>query len=143
MQLALDALDRLIELIEEQGGRIRASEAARHLLAVRTPPEGLARLLLAPLVERDSRLRWRGAFIALSAATDPPLAEADFVVFDLETTGLAGPGARICEIGAVRIETLEPSRSFETLVASQKGVSLRSSSLTGLTSELLRGAPDA
>ena len=60
MQLAIDSLDRLVELLEERGGRVRASEAAAHLFAVRQAPEGLARSLLTPLVDQDARLAWRG-----------------------------------------------------------------------------------
>ena len=55
MQLAIDSLDRLVELLEERGGRVRASEAAAHLFAVRQAPEGLARSLLQPLVDDDER----------------------------------------------------------------------------------------
>src|SRR3954454_15707813 len=58
VQLALDSLDRLVELLEERGGRVRASEAAAHLFAVKQAPEGLARQLLGPLVEGDPRLAW-------------------------------------------------------------------------------------
>ena len=52
MQLAIDSLDRLVELLEERGGRVRASEAAAHLFAVRQAPEGLARSLLQPARRR-------------------------------------------------------------------------------------------
>src|SRR5271169_3380821 len=107
VQLAIDSLDRLVELLEERGGRARASEAASHLFAVRQAPEGLARSLLGPLVDGDARLCWRGSFVALASAPDPLLAEAEFVVFDLETTGLSHASARICEIGAVRVQALE------------------------------------
>src|SRR5579864_5773719 len=106
VQLALDSLDRLVELVEETGGRVRASEAARHLFAVSRTSEGLARSLLGPLVDADARLRWRGTSVALAEARDPPIGEECFVVFDLETTGLAAASARICEIGAVRLRRL-------------------------------------
>ena len=65
VQLALDSLDRLVELLEEKGGRARASEAAAQLFAVKQAPEGLARQLLGPLVDGDARLCWRGSFVAL------------------------------------------------------------------------------
>ena len=117
MQLAFDSLDRLVELVEEHGGRVPASEAAAFLFAVRQAPAGLARALLEPLVEEDARLGWRGSFVALVDRESPALDEASFVVFDLETTGLSVASSRICEIGAVRIERLETVASFETLVA--------------------------
>src|SRR5205823_9293681 len=96
MQLAFDSVDRLVELVEERGA-VPATEAARHLLALRQAPEGLARSLIGDLVEGDARLAWRGSCVALSAPlADPLLEEACFVVVDLETTGLAASSARIC-----------------------------------------------
>ena len=74
-----------------------------------------------PLAARRPGLRRRTAALDRlggrdrQAEKDPLLEEADYVVFDLETTGL-GRGARICEIGAVRISALEQAATFETLV---------------------------
>jgi DNA polymerase-3 subunit epsilon len=45
-----------------------------------------------------------------------PLESADFVVVDLETTGLSATHAAILEIGAVRVSRLKVVDSFETLV---------------------------
>jgi DNA polymerase III epsilon subunit family exonuclease len=141
MQLAIDSLDRLVGLVDEAGGRLRASEAARQVFALPRVPEGLARTLLLPLVNADARLAWRGAFVALSSAPDPPLEQAVFVVFDLETTGLAAASARICEIGAVRLRRLEPDGTFATLVAPGVPLPRPIGRLTGLTDEELRTAP--
>jgi DNA polymerase-3 subunit epsilon len=141
MQLAIDSLDRLVELVEERGGRVRASDAARHLFAVRQAPEGLARTLLSPLVADDARLAWRGSFVALAAIPDPLLADTEFVVFDLETTGLSHVSSRICEIGAVRIQGLEIADTFQTLVAPKTAVPQAVRRLTGLSDDDLRRAP--
>ncbi len=141
MQLAFDSLDRLVELVEEGGGYLPASEAAAKLLRVRRPPEGLARSLLKPLVEEDARLVWRGAHVALAGPPPAALEEAVFVVFDLETTGLAAASARICEVGAVRVERLESADTFQTLVA--PGIPLPGpiGKLTGLSDVELGRAP--
>ncbi len=104
-------------------------------------PEGLARSLLGPLVDADARLAWRGAFVALSAASDPLLHEASFVVFDLETTGLAVASSRICEIGAVRLHRLEQDGVYETLVAPGVPLPRPVGRLTGLSDAELRAAP--
>src|SRR5262245_51593376 len=141
MQLAFDSLDRLVALVEERGGRVLATEAARALFAVRQAPDGLARSLLHPLVEQDARLAWRGSFVALAHAANPALEDARFVVFDLETTGLQTASARICEIGAVRVERLEPTATFETLVAPGVPLPAPIGRLTGLTDAELRRAP--
>jgi DNA polymerase III subunit epsilon len=141
VQLAIDSLDRLVELAEERGGRVTASEAARHLFAVRRAPAGVARSLLGPLVDGDARLAWRGSFVALVEHEPARLDDATYVVFDLETTGLAVASARICEIGAVRIERLEPAAVFETLVAPGVPLPAPVGRLTGLTDAELRRAP--
>ena len=67
MQLALDAADRLVELVEERRGPVPADEAARRLFALRTAPVALARSLLEDVVAADARLAWRGASVALAA----------------------------------------------------------------------------
>ncbi len=143
MQLAFDAVDRLVELLEERGRPVPAAEAARHLLALKQPPEGLARTLLGEIVAGDSRVAWRGNAVALAQGSpDPPLEDAWFVVVDLETTGLSAASARICEIGAVRVHGLELGERFQTLV--RPGVPLPEAigRLTGLRDAELRGAPD-
>src|SRR5918912_1863083 len=104
MQLRLDAADRLVELVEERRGPVVAEEAAQRLFALRQAPVGLARSLLADVVEADARLRWRGDAVALAApvGADRVLESAAYVVVDLETTGLRPGRSQICEIGAVR-----------------------------------------
>jgi DNA polymerase III epsilon subunit family exonuclease len=141
VQLAIDSLDRLVELVEEAGGRVRASTAARELFALARTPEGHARTLLGPLVDGDARLAWRGPDVALADTPDPPIADASFVVFDLETTGLQIASARICEIGAVRLERLAPAATFETLVAPGVKLPAPVGRLTGLSDDALRAAP--
>src|SRR5215210_205919 len=118
MQLSFDAADRLVELVEEARGTLGVEDAARSLFALRHAPTGLARELLAEVVDGDSRLAWRGNAVGLAqeAGADVPLEAARYVVVDLETTGLRPGQARICEIGAVRLEGLTPAGTFQTLV---------------------------
>ena len=112
MQLALDALDRLVDTLEERG-TLSAVEAARSLFAIASIPEGLACSLLADITAGDSRLVCSGAMVSLTGSrVDPLLEEAEFVVFDLETTGLSAERCQICEFGAVRVRALELVDSF-------------------------------
>jgi len=143
MQLRLDAADRLVELVEERRGPVFAEEAARRLFALRQVPVGLARSLLAEVVDADARLRWRGDAVALAApaGADLALESATYVVVDLETTGLRPGSARICEIGAVRVRALELEAEFETLVDPRAPLGRAVSALTGLTDRQLHGAP--
>src|SRR5438132_13795741 len=114
--MAIDSLDRLVELVEERGGRVGAADAARELFALGRTNDGLARSLLGPLVESDARLAWRGACVALAESRSPLLEEAAFCVFDLETTGLATPSPRISEFAAARIERLTLAGTLDPLV---------------------------
>src|SRR3954447_10880625 len=141
MQLAIDSLDRLVELVEACGGPAPAGEAARELFALARTGDAVARSLLGPLVDGDARLVWRGASVALAESRSPRLEHAAFCVFDLETTGLATASARICEIGAVRVEALGVARRFETLVAPGVPLPAPIGRLTGLSDEALRRAP--
>ncbi len=141
MQLALDALDRLVETLEESGP-LSTVEAARSLFATPSISEGLATSLLGDVTAGDSRVVCSGATVSLTGETrDPLLDEAELVVFDLETTGLSAARDRICEIGAVRVRGLELVDSFESLV--NPGVALPGpvERLTGLRADELRRAP--
>jgi DNA polymerase III epsilon subunit family exonuclease len=141
VQLALDALDRLVDTLEERGS-LSAVEAARSLFATSSISEGLACSLLAEVTAGDSRVVCAGATVSLNGSrADPLLEEAEFVVFDLETTGLSAVRNRICEIGAVRVRALEPVDSFQSLV--NPGVALPEpvARLTGLREQELRRAP--
>jgi DNA polymerase III epsilon subunit family exonuclease len=141
VQLAFDSADRLVELLEERGAPVRAVDAARSLFALRSAPEGLARSLLDDVVSGDARLTWIGSAVGLARPNvDPLLEEAEYVVFDLETTGL-GRGAQICEIGAVRVASLELADEFQTLVDPHGPLPAAISTLTGIRSSDLRGAP--
>ena len=143
MQLAFDAADRLVELVEERRGPVPVEEAARALFALAHAPEGLARSLVEDVVAGDARLAWRGACVGLAAppGRDLPLEAARFVVVDLETTGLRPGRSAICEIGAVRVEALLPAGTFQTLV--DPGVPLPPviTGITGIEERDLRGAP--
>jgi DNA polymerase III epsilon subunit family exonuclease len=63
---------------------------------------------------------------------------AEFVFFDLETTGLSPRGCRIIEIAALRVgERGRVSRSFEALVRIDEPVPWFITRLTGITDEML------
>jgi DNA polymerase III epsilon subunit family exonuclease len=143
MQLAFDSADRLVELVEARHGPVPAEDAARALFALRHVPVGLARELLADVVEGDARLAWRGACVGLAEPAGGALAleDATYVVVDLETTGLSPGTSAICEIGAVRVRGLELEERFETLVNPRRPLPAPVAVLTGIDPLALRGAP--
>jgi DNA polymerase III epsilon subunit family exonuclease len=77
------------------------------------------------------------------AVCDRPLATADFVVVDLETTGLSPDAAVILEIGAVRVHGLEAGGRFETLIRPPAPLSRAIADLTGIDDAMVADAPEA
>ena len=75
---------------------------------------------------------WDGGRIAFSD---------EFVVFDVETTGLSARHDRIIQIGAVKICGGEIIDSFATFVDPQRELPAKITELTKITPELLAGAP--
>jgi DNA polymerase-3 subunit epsilon len=141
MQLALDGLDRLVDMIHEQGA-LSTVDAARLLFATGPISDGLACSLLTDVTAGDSRIVCTGTTVALAGAReDPFLEDAEFVAFDLETTGLSGTRDRICEIGAARVRELELVDSFQSLVNPRLPLPQPVARLTGLREEELRRAP--
>lgn len=70
------------------------------------------------------------------------LQDARFCVIDVETTGLVAARDRITEIAAVRIENLRiDSNVFTSLINPERPVPGLITELTGISDEMLRGAP--
>jgi len=143
MQLSFDAADRLVELVQARQGAVGSEEAARVLFALERAPATLAHSLLADVIEGDARLAWLGGRVGLADGQTPEtlIEDAELVVFDLETTGLSASRDRMCEIGAVRVRSLEIAETFETLVDPRVSLPPTIARLTGLRDIDLRRAP--
>jgi DNA polymerase-3 subunit epsilon len=143
VQLSFDAADTLVDLAMARGGALPAGEAARTLFALASAPAALARSLLDEVVQGDARLTWRGELVALAGAPglDRGIELAQWVVFDLETTGLSPSSSRICEIGAQRVRELELDDTFETFVNPYVPLPAAIQALTGISPGDLRSAP--
>ncbi|HOB55440.1 MAG TPA: PolC-type DNA polymerase III, partial [Defluviitoga tunisiensis] len=68
---------------------------------------------------------------------DKYIQEAEYVVFDLETTGLEPALNEIIEIGAVKLKDMKIVSKFHSLVKPKKPVSQFTTNLTGITNEML------
>lgn len=64
----------------------------------------------------------------------------DFVVIDIETTGIAVSNS-IIEISALKFEDFKPKELFTSLVKPQKKISEESISINGITNEMTENAP--
>ena len=67
--------------------------------------------------------------------------DEEFVAFDLETTGLSSKNDRIIEIGAVVVKNGQEVDRFQTFVDPQRKLEKKIVDLTGITDEILVGAP--
>ena len=67
--------------------------------------------------------------------------DQEFVAFDLETTGLSSKTDRIIEIGAVILKNGQETGRFQTFVDPERKLEKKIVDLTGITDEMLAGAP--
>lgn len=143
-------LRRSLEQLRRRGRPLPVAELAERLLALTSPVDPhLAKRLVAVALERSpdslpdpvsgSQLRTG----AEAAVADLRVEDAEFVVVDLETTGLAVDGSAILEIGAVRVSRLEPADRFATLLRPPGRVPRRITALTGIDDAMLAEAPTA
>lgn len=70
------------------------------------------------------------------------LDEVDYVIIDVETTGLSPEGGdRVCEIGAVKLRGGAVIGTFSTLIDPQRPISAGAFSVNGISPGMLMGAP--
>ncbi len=122
-----------------------ALQIARVCLGSRAVPKKVADSLVRTLIGEDRRFAAlpRGRWAVCPDPGRPSgrrLGSAVFTVVDVETTGTSS-GSRIIEIGAVRVEGLKAGGTFETLVDAGVPVPSEISAMTGITREMLEGAP--
>ena len=82
------------------------------------------------------------AFKITNEAEDFNLREATYVAFDIETTGLSVSNDSIIEIGAVKVVSGVVTDSFQTFVNPHRKIPGYITDITGITDEMLVGAPD-
>src|SRR5262245_24038356 len=115
-------LRRAHDLLLKRNEPLTAEELARHIFASGPLPPGtgaswvyLVEQLLAPapMFARDEEGRWG---LAAWILAERDLDDVEFIVLDVETTGLAPGRHRLIEVGAVLLRGGEVAASFQSLV---------------------------
>ena len=139
---------RVLDRVGAHGQALPLDELARRLFALTSRP---APLLARRLVASVLGVRAEVLPDALDLAAVPCLAAGDvaslpferveWIVVDLETTGLSVEACTILEIGAVRISGLQRVERFQTLVDPGRPIPSRITALTGIDRSAVDGAP--
>jgi DNA polymerase III epsilon subunit family exonuclease len=127
------------------GGPRHTLEVARAVLNLEGNPSAAASAVFT-LLGADPRFRVDGSGIwSLDAERDGPglpLSRLSFAVVDVETTGGSwNHGHRVTEIAVVPVDGGRPGSVFETLVNPGRPIPPRIQGLTGITDEMVSGAP--
>ena len=136
-------INETIALLRSFNGKASAVSVVDFVMKIRKPDRKLAKLLVADLIARDPRLALDGDTVVLAddGFEHLELADTEFVVFDLETTGAKAPPCRITEIGAYRVKGGEVLDKFHTLVNPETPIPSFIVGLTGINDTMVAEAP--
>lgn len=133
-----------IDLLTCSGGRAAASEIVDAVFKLSHIDDELAGLLVADLIRNDRRFKFvENNTVELQADDSQSrlLRELDFVVVDVEATGAKTPPNRLIELGAYRIRGGRIVDKFLSLVNPEIPIPRFVASLTGISNEMVKGAP--
>jgi DNA polymerase-3 subunit alpha (Gram-positive type) len=132
-----------IALLRSFGGQASAVSVVDFVMKIRRPDPGVAKMLVADLIERDPRLRLNDDTVELTpdAYDERDIEGTDFVVFDVETTGSKVPPGRMIEIGAYRVRKGRVAEEFIRLVNPETPIPPFITNLTGITPAMVAEAP--
>jgi DNA polymerase III epsilon subunit family exonuclease len=131
------------DLLSKNGGRATFTEIVDVVFRLAHADEELAASLVGDLVRGDPRFSIEAAHLTI--LDDPierrPLSEIDFVVLDVEAIGARGVPARIIELGAYHVRSGKIIDEFQTLIDPAVPLPRFIAALTGISDEMLKGAP--
>ena len=137
-------VEAAVAWLRTAGGRARVERVAEEVFSV----SDLDSLTAAQLVSEFLKDDWRVALDAggeVELRCDDPearaLADTEFVVFDVETTGSKRPPCRVVEIGLCRVSAGRIVAELETLVNPCAPIPPFISTLTGITDAMVSTAP--
>ncbi len=75
-------------------------------------------------------------------ATDIAIADAEYVIFDIETTGLSVTSNKIIEIAGVKMKEGKEIDRFATFIDPHERIPYNIQQLTNITDDMVKGAPE-
>jgi DNA polymerase-3 subunit epsilon len=144
-----DLLRRARDLLLERNEPLPSAELARHIFGGATLSTGIAAawvgmvnslLRPSPVFTQDEEGRWGLAAWSIAGQT---LDETEFIVLDVETTGLAPGRHRLIEVGAVLVRGSEVAASFQNLIQPDRSIPQFITKFTGISARMVARAPRA
>ncbi|MCG8468666.1 MAG: 3'-5' exonuclease [Gemmatimonadetes bacterium] len=140
-------VERALGLLAE--GPASSVVLAKRVLAIDGAAPAVAERLVEellsgePRVSRDAAGEWRvpAGSSAGGSSNERPLDRLRYAVVDVETTGIVGSGGRIIELAVVHVDRGAITDSFSTLVDAGVSIPPWITRLTGIRTEMIRGAP--
>jgi DNA polymerase III epsilon subunit family exonuclease len=137
-------IQETFDLLRKNGGRATFTEIVDVVFRLAHADEELAASLVGDLVRGDPRFSIEATHLTI--LDDPierrPLSEIDFVVLDVEAIGVRGMPARIIELGAYHVRSGKIIDEFQTLIDPRVPLPRFIAALTGISDEMLKGAPE-
>jgi DNA polymerase III epsilon subunit family exonuclease len=137
-------VEEAIDVLRAAGGRARVEQLAEAVFQIPDCDSVTAAHLFAEFLRDDWRISLNDADEVELTCEDSEclaLAGAEFVVFDVETTGPKRPPDRVVEIGACRVRQGRIVAEFETLVNPRAPIPPFISTLTGISDAMVSAAP--
>jgi DNA polymerase III epsilon subunit family exonuclease len=146
-------LDELVGLLEARDRRVAISEVGVEVFRLRNPRNQSFQQVLKRLIRDDPRFVISDdGFIELlpDERERHPLNQSEFVVVDIETTGINAHWDRITEISAFKVTTTQatagrPPRAitdeFTALVNPEREIPFWITQFTGITNEMVARSP--
>lgn len=133
-----------IQLLQSNGGRADVMQVIDDVMNIGEAEPFLAKTLVADLVGSDPRLQFIDdefiEFVGYDFESQS-IAEMDYVVIDLETTGTKCAQNRVTEIGAYRVENGQITEEFQTLINPETPIPIFITELTGISDAMVADAP--
>ena len=138
-------VEETILVLRASGGRAASTKVAEAVLELPGLEPSLATALVSEMVSEDWRVGVSEDSHEVEVLCEDdgcrPLAETDFVVFDIETTGPKMPPSRVMEIGATRVRAGRIVAEFQTLVNPRTPIPPFIVGLTGISDQMVASAP--